>query len=128
MKEFNIFSTAELKINILDKAHDCFTIEVSKGANLKLKARVELRAGYPVIPPLWFLKLEQAPDCATQVVMPAEFAHMMDSSEQVEALRSSKQCLSSGELVQPILEQIQDELHVHYSDYCDESLDFLLTF
>ena len=53
---------------------------------------------------------------------------MVDAADQVEALRSTKQCLSSGELVQPILEQIQEELHVHYADYCVEGLDFLLAF
>lgn len=46
----------------------------------------------------------------------------------MEALRSRKQCLSSGEPVQPILEQMQDQLHVYYHEYCTEALDFLLAF
>jgi len=36
--------------------------------------------------------------------------------------------LQNGELVQPILDQMQDELHIHFSDYCSQELDFLLLF
>jgi len=46
-----------------------------------MSARVELRAGYPIIPPLWHLKLINAPACATEVVLPAEYLQMMDSSD-----------------------------------------------
>lgn len=79
-----------------------------------MKAKVELKSGYPIIPPLWHLTLEKAPPCQTIVDLPAEYRDMMDNPDQVEALRATNQCLSSGEPVQPILEQIQDELHLHY--------------
>ena len=48
---------------------------------LVLHARVDMRAGYPVNPPLWSLRLESAPTCQTEVSLPLEFAQMMDSTD-----------------------------------------------
>lgn len=70
------------------------------------------------MPPLWQLRLKNVPKCAAEVVLPPEYLALIDNQDQVETLRSKKQSLSSGELTQPILEQIEDELHSYYSDYC----------
>jgi hypothetical protein len=49
----------------------------------------------------------------------------------VEGMRSKDQTyLSSGEPMQPIIDSIEDELHLFYDDYCsrEKHLDFLLSF
>ena len=122
-----MFSLADVRVTFREKKQDFLFLEVQKG-ELKLAVRVELKAGYPVIPPLWHLSLISVPACHSVIALSAEYEQLMDSSEQVEALRAQKQCLSSGEPIQPILEQIQNELHLHYHDYCNQSLDFLLTY
>lgn len=38
-----------------------------------MAARVELRPGYPVEPPLWHLTLQSAPRCQTSVELPQEY-------------------------------------------------------
>ena len=69
------------------------------------------------------------PDIQNQIVVPPEFALMMESwAEKVEQQRIKKTHLSNGELVQPILDQMQDELHIYFTDYCNQELDFLLLF
>ena len=99
---------------------------------MQLKGTITIRPGYPEMPPLWSIELVKAPKTAVQAEneLPVELQHLLDSSEQVELLMKDKLCLPSGQLVQPVLEQIKDELHLHYPEYCceREMLDFLLSY
>jgi hypothetical protein len=63
VKEFNMFTVADIKINMTDKTDDRLTLEMSKG-DLSLLAKVELLPGYPTVPPQWCLKLVGAPKVA----------------------------------------------------------------
>lgn len=103
-------------------------VVLTKGS-LKLKAKVQLRAGYPITPPMWSLTVESVPKSADEVILPREYLMLMDNADQVESLRQHKDFLSTGEPIRPILDQIESELLVYYSDYCKpEMLDFLITF
>ena len=83
------------------------------------------------MPPLWSLELVKTPKCSTleESELPIELHHLMDSSEQVEALRVKNTSLSTGQLFKPVTEQIQDELHLHYQEYCHSNeVDFLISY
>jgi hypothetical protein len=56
VKEFSVFSVQDVKAVVVERGTDFLRIDVAKGA-LKMSAKVELRAGYPVTPPLWHLTL-----------------------------------------------------------------------
>jgi len=68
---------------------------------MQLKGTITIRPGYPEMPPIWTIELVKAPKTTIQVdnELPVELHHLMDSSDQVEALRKDKLCLPSGQLV-----------------------------
>ena len=68
---------------------------------MQLKGTITIRPGYPEMPPLWSIELIKAPKTTIDAdnELPVEFHHLIDNSEQVEALRKDKLCLPSGQLV-----------------------------
>jgi len=80
VKEFNLFSVADIKVNLLSNENDIIHFVFTKGS-MKLSAKVQLRVGYPIVPPLFFLQMEKVPKCANEVILPPEYQTLMDNSD-----------------------------------------------
>ena len=96
-------------------------------------AEVEIAPEYPVKPPIFTLKAKSGQTLSQAGLLPEHLLQITSHEElaKVEGLRSNQEAyLSSGEPVQPILDAIEDELHLYYGEFCNEcqQVDLLLSF
>ena len=97
--------------------------------NQHFSALVTVPVAYPRHPPIFSLQcLKTGASSKKEHKAPANLSHLMsiDDFDRVDDLRNKvasegpvlAQFFRSGEPVKPILDSIEEELHVHFGEYC----------
>ena len=114
-----------------------FEIRVERDKAYSVTAKVFIPLNYPEAPPIFKLTMHSSGTPNSNHDLPSSLLSKIDMSDlnAVNAMRSQQSLTQPADLlspfsepVQPILDQILEELHIFYTDFCSmEQLDWLLS-